>query len=171
MPDEAETSPSHASRRPQWTPPQILQAVKEIVTAVIGLLIVMTTLVLAVRTFGHVGTSPEAVSDAKDVLTLIMGLTGVVIGYYFGRVPAEAQATQAQLRAEQAVRDADQMAGEVERAADNVDAVLGRLSPGMPEFGTSRSADPGAGSGAAVNEIERVRDDLRAAAARARRRG
>ena len=34
--------------------------------------------------------------DAKDILLLLIGLAGVVIDYYFGRVPADARTTQAQ---------------------------------------------------------------------------
>ena len=37
--------------------------------------------------------------DAITVLTLLFGLAGVVVGYYFGRVPAEARAVEAQARA------------------------------------------------------------------------
>ena len=34
--------------------------------------------------------------DAKDVLLLLLGLAEVVVGCYFGRVPAHARASQAQ---------------------------------------------------------------------------
>ena len=78
----------------KWTPEVIIQAGKEIVTAVLGLLIVGYALYLAYLTFSYVD-DPTKMSEAKDVLLLILGLAGVVIGYYFGRVPADARAVQA----------------------------------------------------------------------------
>jgi len=34
--------------------------------------------------------------DAKALLAVMSGLSGVVVGYYFGRVPGEAHASRAQ---------------------------------------------------------------------------
>lgn len=81
MPEQAEQNPS------RWTPELILQAVKEVVTAALGLIIVIFTLGMAYRVFTYVGEN-EKISDSKDVLMLVLGLAGVVIGYYFGRMPA-----------------------------------------------------------------------------------
>jgi hypothetical protein len=68
---------------------------KEVVTAVLGLAIVGFTLYMAAAAFSFVGNS-QSMSDARVLLTLMLGLSGVVLGYYFGRVPADMRAAQAQ---------------------------------------------------------------------------
>jgi hypothetical protein len=89
----------------RWTPGLIIQAFKELITAVFGLLILVFTLILAKKTFGFVN-NPEQVAQAKDILMLMLGLAGVVVGYYFGRVPADARANQAQEKADLATSHA-----------------------------------------------------------------
>ena len=67
---------------------QGIQLMKEVVTALLGVIIVGFTLVMGWKAFSYVGEQ-QKMSDAKDVLLLMLGLAGVVIGYYFGRVPAD----------------------------------------------------------------------------------
>lgn len=75
--------------------------IREIVTAILGIAIVVFTLALTGLAFSMAGDGPR-MRDAVTVLTLLFGLAGVVVGYYFGRVPAEARAVEAQNRAKTA---------------------------------------------------------------------
>jgi hypothetical protein len=76
-----------------------MQDIREIVTAILGIAIVAFTLALTGLAFSMAGEGPR-MRDAITVLTLLFGLAGVVVGYYFGRVPAEARAAEAQHRAD-----------------------------------------------------------------------
>ena len=87
-----------------------LQWLKEIVTALLGIGIVAYTLYMTYRAFGMVG-DPTRMGDAKDLLTYLSGFAGVVVGYYFGRVPADARTAQAQQQIGQAVSDKEQTMG------------------------------------------------------------
>jgi hypothetical protein len=73
--------------------------IREIVAAILGIAIVTFTLALTGLAFSMAGEGAR-MRDAITVLTLLFGLAGVVVGYYFGRVPAEARAVEAQKRAE-----------------------------------------------------------------------
>jgi hypothetical protein len=67
---------------------------QEIVTAILGIAIVAFTLALTGFAFSMAGEGAR-MRDAITVLTLLFGLAGVVVGYYFGRVPAEKRANTA----------------------------------------------------------------------------
>src|SRR5260370_25179286 len=67
---------------------------EEIVCAAMGLLLIAYTVYMVNNVLGMVGNTPK-LNDAKDLLLLLLSLTGVVLGYYFGRVPADARASQA----------------------------------------------------------------------------
>ena len=115
-----------------------LQMIKEGVTAILALAIVGTTLYWMSMAFGLAGDATK-MSDAKDLLALMSGLTGVVLGYYFGRVPSEARASQAQLQVVKATQSEDRMKvsmakmmdelGEMQRSgnisAENFDTLKG----------------------------------------------
>jgi hypothetical protein len=81
-----------------------LLVAKEAVTALLAIGIVGYTLVMAERTFSMAGDATR-MGDAKDILIFLGGFAGVVVGYYFGRIPADARASQAQEQVEQAVSD------------------------------------------------------------------
>ena len=150
-------SPGPTEARSQWTPDIILQAFKEIVTAVLGVLLVGWTLSLAQRTFTYVG-DPAKVADAKDVLMLALGLAGVVVGYYFGRVPADMHATQAQQQANAATTHAEQMRGQAQQTAEQIDQLLDNI----PAPASVVDRDIAAGPAHDVSaELRRLRDDLR----------
>jgi hypothetical protein len=83
------------------------QWLKEIVTAVLGIGIVAYTLYMTNRAFGMVGDTTR-MGNAKDLLTYLSGFAGVVVGYYFGRVPADARTAQAQQQIGQAMSDKEQ---------------------------------------------------------------
>jgi hypothetical protein len=89
-----------------------LQWFKEAVTALLGIGIVLYTLVMTDRAFGMAG-DPTRMGDAKDILTFLSGFAGVVVGYYFGRVPADARTSQAQQQIGQAVSEKEQAMGKI----------------------------------------------------------
>lgn len=68
--------------------------VREIVTGGLGIAIVAFTLAMTGIAFSMAGEGAR-MRDAITVLTLLFGLAGVVVGYYFGRVPAEKRADTA----------------------------------------------------------------------------
>jgi hypothetical protein len=154
------TSPAakQGRRRTSWTPEQVVQVFKEVVTALLGLLLVGYTLILANNTYAFVGDN-QKMSDAKDVLLIMQGLAGVVIGYYFGRVPADARATQAQQQAYTATAQAEQVSAQAQQAADTVERIMARAA--APGDGAARSADDGAVPADVTAELQRVRDELR----------
>src|SRR5262245_41430460 len=106
----------------KWTPQDILQFVKEGVTAIIGLLLVGATLWIAFDTFALAGSGAK-MEDGKTVLMLMMGLAGVVTGYYFGRTPADARASQSESRGEAATAHALQMAARSTEIAEQAEAI------------------------------------------------
>jgi hypothetical protein len=162
MEPEAQTT----ERESLWTPEMIIQAFKEVINALLGLAVVGYSLILAGSTLSLVG-QPAKLADAKDILLLVMGLAGVVVGYYFGRVPADARASQAQQQANEATAQAEQVNAQAEAIADQVDEVMDRrvraaVAPRGPkalEEDTDMAAD-----------LQRIRDDLRALSKMSRRR-
>ncbi len=86
-----------------------LTALREGVTGCLGVLIVLTTLTLVLATFFLMLLRPSAnLEPFQAILVMLNGMTGAVLGYYFGRMPAEAQASkadQARIVAEQKVAD------------------------------------------------------------------
>ena len=134
----------------KWTPDLKIQAFKEIVTAAMGLAVVIFTLVLAWTSLTYSANDTQ-MANVKDILLLVLGLAGVVIGYYFGRIPADARATQANEKSQQ-------VTAEAAAAADGLDVVLAKTSGGAASRGTEEE------NTAAIDEIRRVRDDLRTVA-------
>jgi hypothetical protein len=149
-----------------WTPELWLQRFKEIVTAILGISIVIFTLILAWQAFGVLRTGDafdeKRMSAAKDILLLLLGLSGVVIGYYFGRVPADARAAQAQEQANTAISQAEQISAEVQSVADDIDNLMITTSDAGGGVGgtVARGAAP-ASTGMNTNELRRLRDKLR----------
>lgn len=158
-------SPSPANDR-RWTSEQWIQLIKEIVTALVGLAVVLYTLYIAGQTFVFVGDEKK-IADAKDVLLLLLGLAGVVVGYYFGRVPADARTAQAQQQADASNARAEQVSAQAEAAADQLDAML---DGGPAPSGAGARRALAADEAAPPEELRRLRDALRGIAASGRRR-
>lgn len=135
-----------------WTLEKTIQLCKEIFTAILGLIIVGFTFYFAYETFQYVG-KPE-MDDAKDILLLMLGVAGIVIGYYFGRVPADARTTQAQEQAIAATAWTEHVSIQTRKIADDVDEVMNNL--GMADPGTRTASDP-----AIVDKLERIINELR----------
>ncbi len=146
-----------------WTPEQKIQGFKEAVTALLGVLVVGYTLYLAVKTFGFAGDTK--INDAKDILQVILGVAGVVIGYYFGRVPADARAAQAQEQANTATAQTEQVSAQAQAAADKVEQVMDKVTPA-----TAATRGAGAPPTDIATDLQSIRDELRALAAVSRRR-
>jgi hypothetical protein len=134
-----------------------LQAFKEIVTAVLGLMLVGWTVFLTQRTFTYVG-DPAKIADAKDVLLLALGLAGVVVGYYFGRVPADMRATQAQQQANAATTHAEEIRSQAQQTAEQIDQLLDSIPAPTSVVDRDLAAGPTHDVSA---ELRRLRDDLR----------
>jgi hypothetical protein len=128
-----------------------MQAFKEVVTALIGLILVSFTVYFAVRTVDVAGDAAKA-SGTQQVLALMLGLAGVVIGYYFGRVPADAQAAQARREAHAAVAGAEAISSRAESLAAEIDQLDGAA--------VTRGGGPSADQ---LEVIRRKRNELRSA--------
>lgn len=153
--------------RQTWTPDVIIQAFKEIVTAILGLILVGYTLYIAKKTFDFAGQ--QQITDAKDVLLLMLGLAGVVIGYYFGRVPADARATQAQEQANAATAQTEQVHAQALVINDRVEQVMDKVAPGSA-IASARGVGVAPSDNALVADLQKIRDDLRNLAAVSSRR-
>jgi flagellar biosynthesis GTPase FlhF len=93
-----------------------MRRLREYVSALIALLIILSTLVMMIQAFNHLGT-PDEFARVKDLLLFINPLLGVVIGYYFNKVTSEARAETAETTAKSAMANAQQ-ASEARNAAE-----------------------------------------------------
>jgi hypothetical protein len=98
MPED-KTSQSVLDRLAIWD--KQLATAKEAVAGCLGIAIVLATLVVAIfAVLAVFAVGNEKVwAAAKEILVLLIGLVGVVLGYYFGRVPGEARADKAEAEA------------------------------------------------------------------------
>jgi hypothetical protein len=120
---------------------------KEVLTGFLGTLIVLVTLIVVIITIASVN-NPAAFSSGKDLLLFMNGLVGVVLGYYFGRVPADVRADKAESETRTANRSRDQIQSAVRTVLDEA----------------SRSSDRGLNQGGinlSLAQTESLRDILR----------
>jgi hypothetical protein len=123
-------SASKASQGKQWTPELQMQLIKEIVTAALAFLIVIYTLIIVWHSFTFVGDT-QKVGDAKDLLTVMLGLAGVVVGYYFGRVSADARASQANAKAGEVLSQNANLKAKAQGISANLDHIIDDSPPAM----------------------------------------
>lgn len=71
------------------------QTIREGFTALLALAICGATLTMLVLTFSDARGDATHLAQEKDILLYALSLFGAVIGYYFGRVPAELHASEA----------------------------------------------------------------------------
>lgn len=147
------------AKRRKWTAEQWIQLVKEIVTAIIGLGIVGYTLGMTTATLGMVG-DPNKLPGAKDLLLLFLSLTGVVLGYYFGRVPADARSAQAQQQATDATARIGHMGDKAEEISQQLGTTMEKIR-GTPGFIMDKATDA---------ELEHMHQQLRGLSDMARMR-
>jgi hypothetical protein len=127
---------------PSTVTPQPPSELKEYVAALLSIAIVAVTLVLLWRLF-KAGDSWE---QQSSIVQLVVGFTGTVTGYYFGRIPAERAATNAQQAANTANQSllstaavAQQTAANEQRIRSQVAEVRRQLS--TPLGGGAESTD------------------------------
>jgi hypothetical protein len=149
----AAAAPSTVTAR-FWTPDFVMQVGKEVVTAIIALVIIGSTIALVARSFGLIGNASH-INQAKDLVGIMLGLVGTVIGYYFGRVPADARATTATARADQATKESAQVKARARSLADHLDDVMTSTS-----LSSLNAISPNAVATHKV-KLQNVRDDLR----------
>jgi hypothetical protein len=150
-----------------------LQLRKETVATVLALLVVGGTVGLALIAVLFMRGSD--LSAAKDVLVVLSSLAGVVLGYYFGRIPSEARAEQSAQQAQQAqqvaatARSAAQSVGE--RALQMANEVS-RIREGLvlqSALGTTRDIGAGAEPPAdTIHGLQELQNDLENLARQAR---
>ena len=101
---------------------------RELMTNVLGALIVLVTLTIAIVTIFSVGNA-STFAAAKDVLLFMNGLVGVVLGYYFGRVPGDARADKAEREAKTANSGRDQVVATVRTVLESSGSSSSRGGP------------------------------------------
>ncbi len=92
---------------------------REIMTSAIAVVILAVTTVMLWKVFqagGVKAVDPEAFNRQKDIMHYGLTLLGTVLGYYFGRVPAERRAEQAEAVAHQANAAVGEAAGAASEA-------------------------------------------------------
>jgi len=82
----------------------LLTAGKEMVTAALGITIILATLVLM---WPSLSKSPVDTQSASGIFAILGGWGGVVLGYYFGRLPAEKATDKASEAADSARKEKD----------------------------------------------------------------
>jgi hypothetical protein len=122
------------------------QMLRECVTAAISLLIVLLALFFLWDAYYAVKTGANTFAELKDVLTPALGLLGTVIGYYFGRLPAERHADTA--------RDAANAAHERELK------VRQQVHAGLADIQQKHNRTEGTGPDAVHDAINQLRSSL-----------
>ncbi|HMA36714.1 MAG TPA: hypothetical protein VKY74_19825 [Chloroflexia bacterium] len=145
---------SAADGKDQHTVGQV-QWLKETVAAILAVFVVGGTLLLAILALlVLLFRGNTDFQGAKDVLLVLSGLSGAIIGYYFGRIPGDERAAQAQQQAaaatEQAGAAKSRAQGFIQQAVAKVDS-LTQSTPG------TRSADPQA---AQLQQLQQEMRDL-----------
>ena len=79
----------------------MLTLFKEGICALLGIIIVGGTIILL---WPALSGSTRDITAAQGIFSILGGWGGVVIGYYFGRLPAERIAVRAEEAAESAIR-------------------------------------------------------------------
>jgi hypothetical protein len=120
---------------------------KEVAATVLAGLITVAFLVAFAKTWDFIGGADPKLAEAKNLLQILTGFVGVILGYYFGRVPAERAADAATKAADASRSEAQDAKAREERtrknAASGVQDALSRLGPTGPAGG----GQPGAGAG------------------------
>ena len=126
---------SNTTKQPSSTsgkPERRMLDVKELITGFLGIAIVIFTLAMTGLSFSMAGEEAQ-MQDAMRVLTLLFGLSGVVVGYYFGRVPAEKRADTAHVAMDQAIQEKTRIIKQADKVHNDMQRGMDRagLDPGM----------------------------------------
>jgi hypothetical protein len=121
-------------------------AVREGTAALLSLMIAIVTVIFLWHSYWIAGAEMMTVSGLvdqsklaafarqKDLLLLATGMLGTILGYYFGRVPAEKQADIARKRAEEISDASERLKSDIRTEVNSIAATRGGLG--------GRSADP-----------------------------
>jgi len=155
--------PEPAPRNPvSFKVEDIITIFKEVVTAIIAILLVATTVRMLWVSLQLVGDEMR-INQARELIMVMTGLVGAVIGYYFGRIPADARAAQAIQQAQQATEERTEISAQAEVLAESVEKVIRRL-PG--EAATLR----GEGGTPLAGELEDLQESIQRLRTLSRRR-
>jgi 4-amino-4-deoxy-L-arabinose transferase-like glycosyltransferase len=135
---------------------------KEYVAALLSLAIIAVTVCFLFRVFSSTGT-PEDQKRQSAVLHAALALAGTVTGYYFGRVPAERAAANAQQSAsntQQALVTTASVAQQATAAEQRIRAQVGDLRRTLtsPIGGGAEGADVTAYRAQIIKHVERILD-------------
>lgn len=122
---------------PSKTTPDALTYIKEGVTAGLGVIIIIATIILMWPSLSSGDTTKLPM--AQGIFAILGGWGGVVLGYYFGRIPAEKASDTANQAADKARDDTKQAnAGktmtiiEASKQLDQTNSGLSRLQELIP---------------------------------------
>jgi hypothetical protein len=90
---------------------------KEIVCSIISLAIIGLTVGVIIWIFGH-DTTQQDLNMHSSLLQVVVGLAGTVMGYYFGRIPAENHAAGLQRTTEAAQKNAGEAQKQLSQATE-----------------------------------------------------
>ncbi len=144
--EERQVSQSTLNRMAIWD--KQLATGKEVVTGCLGVMIVLVTLLVALIAIVFAGNA-EARSAAKDVLLVLTGLVGVVLGYYFGRVPGDVRADKAE--------------GEAKATRSALDRTVTEVRGLLEDQGVDVERGGAEGVTLTSAQVERLRDMVRRA--------
>ena len=107
-------------------------SIKEVASVVISLAIAGVSLWMLTDSYisskaAETDQAIAALGRQKDILLLGLGLLGTVIGYYFGRLPAEREADAARQQATEATEKTADANGRVEAAVNVVTSAIVEL--------------------------------------------
>ena len=116
------------------------ESLKEVMCAVIGALILAGAALMVHEIYQEAGRSgPAFVAEAyqrhTQILNLVLAFAGTVVGYYFGRVPAEKLAASAQAQAKESATREGAAVQAQERLKDGIRGAKGDLSGALPPAG------------------------------------
>lgn len=171
-PATSRVPPSGASADDPW-----LRRGRELVAALLALIIVIGAAILIANAFKFVGvddTKDHSFQHAKDLLNIILPLLGVVLGYYFTKVSTESRAESAEKTAQTATTTAQQatearqlvesenreVKGSLKEISDAAERLLGAESATLDVLGASATDN---------SSYVQPRSELRAALDRAKR--
>jgi hypothetical protein len=120
---------------PPLTYDQRMNRNRERVTNSLAILIVLATVFAGLWSFNFVGEGDSKMEDAKALVAFMSGLSGAIIGYYFGRGPAEAHATRAQKQMDEMKENMGKVKGTIDTHIDRGESVgpeeLRKVSEGL----------------------------------------
>lgn len=112
------------TERPSVLTTPLITYLREIVSVFLGIVLLMGTLILL---WPCLSASPVNVQDAQGIFSILGGWGGVILGYYFGRMPAERTADRADMAARTAEMEKDIAEKKVEVSIADIEALERRL--------------------------------------------